>query len=75
MNAIIFVRILASCLAAVVLVAGGLILVGIGDTRGALKLVIVSGLLFLFVRPNPEQRAQFDQFQKQREPYVPPDRR
>jgi O-antigen ligase len=75
MNAVIFVRILAACLAAVVLVAGGLILIGIGDTRGAVKLVIVSGLVFLFVRPNSEQRAQFDQFQKQREPYTPPPRR
>jgi len=63
---VVFVRVLAFLLASLVAFAGGLILVGIDKGDKAAALFIVCALVAWIVRPDPEQMAAFDEFQKQR---------
>lgn len=71
MMAVVLARIVGELVGALVLVVGGLILVGIGDTRGALKLAVICIIAIWLVRPSPEQRADFAAFQKSRERFPP----
>jgi hypothetical protein len=64
--AIIFARMLVCLLCGLVAFAGGLVLVGIGDTKRAMSLLLGCAVIAWMAYPNVEERAAFDEFQKQR---------
>lgn len=68
MIAVIFVRMMVELLCMVVLVVAGLIYVGIGDNRKAIKIAAICGGIAWIVRPNRDDRALFAQYQAQYEP-------
>lgn len=69
MMAVIFLRMIAELLAGLVAFAGGLILVGIGQTKEAVSLLVVCGIVAWFIRPDAEQREEFRKFQESRAKY------
>lgn len=64
--AIIFCRMLVCLVCGLAAIAGGLILVGIGDTKRATSLLMGCAVIAWMAYPNVEDRAAFDEFQKQR---------
>ena len=68
MIALIFVRILAELLCMVALFAGGLILAGMGRKDDAITWCVCLAIVAWFVRPNNEDRALFEEYQKQHAP-------
>lgn len=67
MIAVTFLRIVAELVAAFVAGCVALVQCGIGDGHGAVTTCIIGGIVAWFVRPNAEDRAEFVQFQEQRE--------
>jgi hypothetical protein len=64
--ALILLRILVQFVAVLVALVGGLILCGTGLGSQAVGLLMTCGLIAWMARPDPEERAAFDDFQKQR---------
>lgn len=72
MMALIFLRMVVQAVACLVLLVGGLIMVGIGNKSGALNLAVVCGVIIVGVRPDPDDVAAFERFQKDRIAGPPP---
>lgn len=66
MMAFILLRMVVVLLASLVAFAGGLILAGIGQGEKAASVVTVCGIVAWLAYPNPEDKAAFDAFQKER---------
>lgn len=72
MMALVLARLIVQAVAAMVMVAGGLILVGIGHVGDALTLGIISYVIMVIAAPHPDDRAAFERFQKDRIAGPPP---
>lgn len=66
MMALVLLRMAVVLLVSLVAFAGGLILAGIGQGQNAASLVTVCGIVVWLAYPNPEDKAAFDAFQKER---------
>lgn len=66
MMAVILLRMVAVLLASLVAFVGGLVLVGIGQNREAVKVLTICAIVAWFAMPNADDRAAFDRFQKER---------
>lgn len=66
MMAVILLRMVVVLLASLVAFVAGLVLVGIGQGGNAAKVVTVCAIVAWFAMPNPDDRAAFDRFQKER---------
>jgi hypothetical protein len=65
--ALVFFRMMVCLLCGLSALAGGLILLAIdGDAHRACGLVVTCALVAWMAAPDPEERAAFDEFQKQR---------
>ena len=64
--ALVLLRIVVQLLAGLVAFAGGLILCGLGRGQDALGLVMTCGLVAWMAAPDAEERAAFDEFQRER---------
>lgn len=72
MMGFVLLRIVATLVIALGGGAGVLILLGIGQTSKAIQCGVITAILVWFVQPSAEDRADFDAFQKSREPWQPP---
>lgn len=70
----ILLRMVATLLIAVGGGAACLILLGIGRTDKAIQCGVITAILVWFIQPNAEDRADFEAFQKSRQPWEPPTR-
>jgi len=72
---LILARMVATLLCGVIGGAACLILVGIGQKGDAMQCAIITAILVWLIQPCAEDRAAFDEFQKMRQPWIPPDNR
>jgi hypothetical protein len=72
MMAVVLARLIVQAIAAMSLVVGGLIMAGIGHIGDAVAHVLICYMVIMVAAPNPEDRAAFERFQKDRMTGPPP---